>query len=77
MPYWHYGTATGWFGAPVAVLVLLAVMAAAGVITAVLLRRTSKPPPDNDRALGILRERFAHGEIGQDEYERRREALGR
>ncbi|MEV4603394.1 SHOCT domain-containing protein [Amycolatopsis sp. NPDC049253] len=61
----------------VAVLVLLAVLTAAGVVTAVLLRRTPKPTSDSDRALGILRERFARGEIGQDEYERRRETLGR
>lgn len=31
--------------------------------------------PTNEEAMGILRARFARGEISQDEYERARDAL--
>lgn len=38
-------------------------------------RSTGGRPPEEDRALSILRERYARGEIGQEEYETRRQTL--
>ncbi|MFI5615790.1 SHOCT domain-containing protein [Amycolatopsis sp. NPDC051903] len=77
MPHWHYATTGGWLGPLVAVVELRAVLAAVGVVAAVLLRRTSKLTSEGERALSILRERFARGEIDRDECKRRHEALGR
>ncbi|MGW4488959.1 SHOCT domain-containing protein [Amycolatopsis sp. NPDC004368] len=78
MPYWrHYDAGMGWLGPVLAVVVLVVVLAAAGLIAALLVRRGTRSPQEHDSALDILRERFARGEIDQEEYERRREALKR
>ncbi|WIX75485.1 SHOCT domain-containing protein [Amycolatopsis carbonis] len=77
MPYWHYGTGGGWLGPLLVVIVLLVLLAATGVITARLVGRGTQHKADDDSAVDILRERFARGEIDQDEYERRRAALKR
>ncbi|QRP49433.1 SHOCT domain-containing protein [Amycolatopsis sp. FDAARGOS 1241] len=77
MPYWHYGEGGGWVGLVLVIIGLLVVLAVAGILGTLLVRRAPKPTSEEDRALGILRERFARGEIDQDEYERRRAALGR
>ncbi|WP_428832509.1 MULTISPECIES: SHOCT domain-containing protein [Amycolatopsis] len=70
MPYWNHMNA-GW-GPPALLLsVLLAVTLV--VLVAVLLRGSRARP--EDKALRILDERFARGEIDQEEYERRRAAL--
>ncbi|HWD03234.1 MAG TPA: SHOCT domain-containing protein [Amycolatopsis sp.] len=74
MPYWHYGSAAGWVGPLVMIVVAVAILAAIGVAIALLARRSSGPP-QADAALDILRRRFASGEIDQEEFDRRREAL--
>ncbi|MBN9743187.1 MULTISPECIES: SHOCT domain-containing protein [Amycolatopsis] len=75
MMYWHYGTAAEWVGPVVMSIVAVALLAAIAVVTALLVRRPSGSVPDADPATAILRQRFARGEIDQDEYDRRREAL--
>ncbi|MEV4143774.1 SHOCT domain-containing protein [Amycolatopsis sp. NPDC049691] len=77
MPYWHYPTTMGWAGG-IGMLVLMALVPAALVAVAVavvLARRAPQPPTPGDTARRILDERFARGEIDQEEYERRRDAL--
>jgi putative membrane protein len=66
----------------VAALLLFAVVAGA----ILLVRALAKPAPDGQgasalvearKAFDILEERYARGEIDDDEFERRRRALGR
>jgi putative membrane protein len=74
----------GWIGAIFGLLIFLLI---AAVLTAGLiyllraLRRPQPDPPDlsnqsGDRALRILDERYARGEIDHDDYEQRRRVLG-
>ena len=77
MPYWNHSAAMGWADG-IGMLVLMAlVLAALVVLVVVLTRRGPQPPASADTARRILDERFARGEIDQDEYERRRDALTR
>ena len=77
MPYWYHSGTMGWFGG-VGMLVLMAlVLAALFALVVVLARRGPQPPGPGDTARRILDERFARGEIDQEEYERRRDALTR
>ncbi|MET8846859.1 SHOCT domain-containing protein [Amycolatopsis sp. NPDC004625] len=77
MPYWNHPWAMGWAGS-IGMLVLMALVLAALVALAVVLaRRGPQPPSPDDTARRILDERFARGEIDQEEYERRRNALTR
>jgi len=77
MPYWYHSATMGWFGG-VGMLVLMAlVLAALVALVVVLARRGPQPPGPGDTARRILDERFARGEIDQEEYERRRDALTR
>lgn len=67
MWYWHGMGPWAWlmmlaFWATVAFLIIWAV-------------RAGTPNPREDRALGILDERLARGEIDREEYEERREVL--
>ncbi|RSM38161.1 hypothetical protein DMA12_34025 [Amycolatopsis balhimycina DSM 5908] len=67
----------GWFGG-VGMFVLMAlVLAALVALVVVLARRAPQLPGQSDTARRILDERFARGEIDQEEYERRRDALTR
>ncbi|MGW7532511.1 SHOCT domain-containing protein [Amycolatopsis sp. NPDC054798] len=75
MMYWHYGSAAEWVGPVVMSIVAVALLAAIGVVTALLVRRPAGFGPEPDAATAILRQRFARGEIDQEEYDRRREAL--
>lgn len=71
---WH----GGWFFGPIMMVLFLAVIV--GVI--VLLVRwlngtgtTPSKPRQEERALDILKERFARGEIDKDEFEERRSII--
>ncbi|WP_020658938.1 SHOCT domain-containing protein [Amycolatopsis benzoatilytica] len=88
MPYWHYGDEAGWVGPVVMIVGAVLILAALGVVIALLVRRQAAAPgpgrgpapghgpgPGPDEAMTILRQRFARGEIDQEEYDRRREAL--
>lgn len=75
MPYWNHPH-LGWAGG-LGMLVLMALVLAAVVTLAVVLARRGPQPPPADTARRILDERFARGEIDQEEYERRRNALAR
>lgn len=80
MPYWHYPGTMGWAGwaGGIGMLVLMLLTLAAVVsLVVVLARRGPQPPTPADTARRILDERFARGEIDQEEYERRRDALTR
>ena len=78
---WHGGGGpVGWFGLALLMLMFWGVIVAV-VIVAVgwpSRRRAddsgSKPPP-RDPSLRILDERFARGEIDEEEYRRRRDVL--
>lgn len=62
MPWMFFG--------PTMMLIFLAVCVALGY----LLMRAGRPP-DEGRAIDILRERYARGEIDQAEFEERRRVL--
>lgn len=68
-PGWYGGMGWGWFSL---MHVLWWVLLVAG---AVIVFRTVTGHRSQDRALDILRERFARGEIDQAEYESRRKQL--
>jgi putative membrane protein len=48
----------------------------AGIIVAIRWMAGQTRAPRSDRALGILRERYARGEIGKDEFEAKKRDLG-
>jgi putative membrane protein len=72
-----WGPGWAWFAFGHALWWMLVVV---GIV--VLLRWTlghgphRRPPAGPDRALEVLRERFARGEIGADEFEERKRVLG-
>lgn len=85
--YWHDGMGyAGWWGIGLGMLVFWAI-----VVTAIVLlvrwavgsrRQQVAPPPGppaatppSDQAQRLLDERFARGEIDEDEYRRRRDVL--
>jgi putative membrane protein len=72
--YGHHGMMGGWFGGVVMMLLMLALIVGAVVLT---LRLLGHGPAgrSSGRALDILNERFARGEIDRAEYEDRRRAL--
>jgi len=71
---WNHwpGMGPGW-GGLVMLLIWLAAVAGAVVLARWLLRRDSASP--DDRALALLNERYARGEIGRDEYLQKRQDL--
>src|SRR3546814_5918698 len=71
---WH----GGWFFGPIMMVLFLAVIVGVVVLLVRLLSGTgtaSSVPGREQRALDILKERFARGEIDKDEFEERRKAL--
>jgi putative membrane protein len=72
---WHWGYESWWMGA--LMLVLLAVIVAVVVWAIRSPGRTGEAPPSGPRrtALDILEERYAGGEIDDEEFRRRRDAL--
>jgi putative membrane protein len=79
---WEWGMHPGWWmwgaGGLVMMLMMLAVwgLVIAGVVLGIrwLVRQGRQEQPD--RALDILRERYARGEINKEEFEARRRDLG-
>ena len=71
---WNHwpGMGPGW-GGLIMLLIWVAAVAGAVVLARWLLRRDSAPP--DDRALTLLNERYARGEIGRDEYLQKRQDL--
>ncbi|PXY25537.1 hypothetical protein BA062_25615 [Prauserella flavalba] len=72
----------GWLGMLIGFVVFLLVLGGLVVGIVYLVRALWKPnggtrsgPGERDRAVGILDERYARGEIGRDEYEERRRTL--
>lgn len=67
----------GWFMGPLMMLLFVAFLVGAAILVARMLGwqpGSSLGRPD-DRSLAILRERFARGEIDQQEFDARRKAL--
>jgi len=71
---WNHwpGMGPGW-GGLLMLLIWLAAVAGAVVLARWLLRRDNGTA--NDRALALLNERYARGEIGRDEYLQKRQDL--
>ena len=65
--------AWGWFGGLLMMLLMIALIAAAVVLAFRFLGHAQAPR--SGRALDILNERFARGEIDKTEFEERRRAL--
>lgn len=56
-------------------LLLLGLLLLAGVVAAVYLLRRSVSTADSDQAMDLLRERYARGEVTDEEFETRAERL--
>ncbi|MDP8969044.1 MAG: SHOCT domain-containing protein [Actinomycetota bacterium] len=75
----------GWLGAVLGLLILLLIVALLTAGLAYLLRALRRPHPggadspdtpgESQRALQILEERYARGEIDHEDYEQRRRTL--
>jgi putative membrane protein len=75
----------GWLGAILGLIILLLIIAVLGALLAFLIRTLRRPSQDPARstagpgsatqALQILEERYARGEIDQEDYEQRRRVL--
>tara|TARA_R110002012_G_scaffold134385_1_gene287694 strand:+ start:291 stop:620 length:330 start_codon:yes stop_codon:yes gene_type:complete len=74
---YHHMMGGGWFMGPFMMLIVIIVLVAAAIFAFRLFGNPASPDgaPASDRALTILRERFAKGEIDQAEFEERRKAL--
>lgn len=72
---WSGAGGWGFFGLPMLLwwgLIIVAIVLVVRWIAAA----TMAKPREEDRALAILRERYARGEIGKEEFEARKRDLG-
>ena len=65
----------GWSGAAIVMTIFMWLLVAAAA-AALLLWRPRRVDPRARSALDLLDQRYAHGDIDQEDYERRRQALG-
>lgn len=72
MPWSVWGVGGGLF--PTLVGLVLLIVLVVGVVSLLSSRRMREPGDDTD-ALGVLRRRYARGEIDDEEFERRRGRL--
>ncbi|WP_199433755.1 SHOCT domain-containing protein [Qaidamihabitans albus] len=85
MPYWDHGDwGNGWLMGLLGLISMVVLWGGLIAVVVLLLRRFTPPARgggdrvgDNNSALRILDERFAHGEIDEEEYQRRRDSLRR
>lgn len=76
--YGHMGMmGGGWFMGPIMMLIFFALLVGAVVLVVRLLGRGfgSSTGAESDRALYVLRERFANGDINEEEFEKRKRIL--
>ena len=80
--YWHYGCNWGWghmlFGSPMMVLFWGGIILVIVLAVRWLCGRSSHgsaPPASRKRALDILQERFARGEIDKEDFKERKRLL--
>jgi putative membrane protein len=79
MPMWGWMSGWSWFGMAVMLATLLVLVVVAAVVLVRLLGPRDEPGagdrPAGRSAMEILQERFARGEIDEEEFQRRRAAL--
>lgn len=80
--YWHYGRDWGWghmiFGSMMMLLFWGVIIVGVVIVVRWLTggsSQESRSPPARKRALDILEERFAQGEIDKEEFEERKRLL--
>lgn len=75
---WHYGTGWGWFGALMMVIMMVAFWGGLITVVVILMRRFGHVGTHDARGpQKILEDRFARGEIDEEEFQRRRDTLRR
>ena len=80
MPYWDHGHAWGWswFGVVMMIVAMVLFWGGLGTIVYLVVHRPGRREPGGaPTADQILEERFARGEIDEDELKARRTALRR
>lgn len=80
MPGWDYNDwgmhgGTGWFGALLMFITMILFWGGLITVAVLVLRRFGPHGTNQDTAARILDERFARGELDEDEYHRRQQAL--
>ncbi len=74
---WDMGSSGGfWLIGGLLVIVGLVILVVWAVNRSSSPGRSSAPPPDGSNALDILRERFARGEITEQQFEQAKKTLG-